>query len=113
MLKLAKEKDSIDVVDEEVSCFTYTPDLARATKELIETEKPWGIYHLVNSKSCTWYQAARYLFKIAGIKVKVNPITSDKMPRPARRPKYSVLKNTKFIKLRDWREALNDYLRDL
>lgn len=110
MLKLAQEKDSLDVVDEEVSCFTYTPDLAKATKELVESGKGYGIYHLVNSKPCTWYQATRYLFKAVGIKVKINPITSDGLVRPAKRPKFSVLKNTKFTKLRDWREALSEYL---
>lgn len=111
MLQFAKEKDSLDVVDEEVSCFTYTPDLAKATKELIESGKGFGIYHLVNSKSCSWYQATRYLFRAAKLKVRLNPISSDDLVRPAKRPKFSVLKNTKFAKLRDWREALNEYLK--
>lgn len=110
MLELAKDKNKIDVVNEEVSCFTYTPDLAKATKDLAESDRSNGIYHIVNSGSCTWYEAAVELFKIAGIDIKANPVTSDKFPRPAKRPKYSVLLNTKLEPLRDWREALQEYL---
>lgn len=110
MLKITKEKDEVDVVNEEVSCFTYTPDLARATKNLVENKKEYGIYHIVNFGSCTWHEAAKELFKIAKIDIKVNPVSSDKFPRPAKRPKYSVLLNTKLGAMRDWREALKEYL---
>lgn len=113
MLKLSKEKDTLDVVDEEVSCFTYTPDLAQATKDLVESDKGYGIYHLINHKAATWYRAAKYLFKAAGVNIKINPISGDKFDRPARRPKFSELKNTKFIKLRSWQEALDEYLKSL
>lgn len=110
MLKLTKEKKKIDVVDGEESCFTYTPDLAKATKELFDEKKNYGIYHIANSGHCTWYEAAKELFKIAGVNIKVNPVSSDKFPRPAKRPKYSVLLNTKLKPMRDWREALREYL---
>jgi len=120
MLKLSQERDEIDVVDEEISCFTYTPDLAKATRQLVESEKArsepgrksYGIYHIVNGGPCTWYQAALELFKIVDIDIKVNPVTSDKFPRPAKRPKYSVLLNTKLKSLRDWKEALREYLNN-
>lgn len=111
MLKLSKEKEEIDVVNEETSCFTYTPDLAKATKELVESNKVSGIYHIVNSNPCTWYSAAIELFRIAGKNIKVNAVKSDKFPRPAKRPKYSVLLNTKLDTMRDWREALKEYLQ--
>ena len=111
ILQLSKKRDYIDVVDEEVSCFTYTPDLAKATKELVESGRGYGVYHIVNSKSCTWYEAALELSNVAGVDIKVNPVTSDKFPRPAKRPKYSVLLNTKLEPLRDWREALEEYLK--
>lgn len=104
------KKDEIDVVDEEVSCFTYTPDIAKETKELIENNNPFGIYHVVNSGQCTWYEAAKELFEIADIGVKVSPVTSEKFPRPAKRPKYSVLLNTKLKPLRKWQDALKEYL---
>ncbi len=111
MLKLSQERDSLDVVDDEVSCFTYTPDLAEATKKLIEAEIGFGIYHITNSGPCTWYEAALELFKQANIDIKVNSVTADKFPRPAKRPKYSVLVNTKLEPMRDWRKALSEYLR--
>jgi len=111
MLRLSREKSELDVVNEEISCFTYTPDLARVTKDLLEGGKGYGIYHIANASPCTWYKAAKELFKIVGASVKVNPVTSDKFPRPAKRPKYSVLKNTKMEQLRDFREAIKEYLK--
>jgi dTDP-4-dehydrorhamnose reductase len=105
------KKRTIRVVDGEVSCFTYTPDLAQATKELIQTDKGYGIYHLTNGGPCTWYQAAVELFKLAKIDIEVAPIKSADLARPAKRPQYSVLINTKLPPLRDYREALRDYLR--
>lgn len=110
MLNIAKEKESLDVVDEEISCFTYTPDLAKATKKIIESNMGYGIYHIVNEGPCTWHQAAKKLFEIAGINIKVNPVSGDKFARSAKRPKYSVLLNTKFERLRDWHIALEEYL---
>lgn len=110
MLKLAKEKDSLEVVDEEVSCFTYTPDLAQATRELIESKKEFGIYHLINEGAVTWYEAVLELFRITNTSIKVDPVTSDKFPRKALRPKHSVLVNTKLNKLRNFKEALEEYL---
>ena len=110
MLNLAKEKEELKAVDVEFSCFTYTVDLARRTKELLEKEYPFGVYHLVNSGPATWYGAAAQLFKIAGIRVKLIAVGSEEFPRPAQRPKFSVLLNTKTPPLRDLSEALAEYL---
>ena len=110
MLKLSKERDSLDVVDEEISCFTYTVDLAKATKKLIEDNKKYGIYHIVNKESATWYGAVKELFKITNSKIKINPVSSDKFLRLAKRPKHSILLNTKFEQLRNWKDALKEYL---
>ncbi len=110
MIKLSQERDSLDVVNAEVSSFTYTPDLARATRDLIEEKRGYGIYHLINEGACTWYEAALELFKIINKNVKVNPVSPEHFPRPARRPLYSKLLNTKFKKLRNWREALSEYI---
>lgn len=113
MLKLSREKKVIDVVNEETSCFTYTADLAKATRRLLDEDMGYGIYHLPNSFGCTWFKAAKDLFKLSGITdVKINPVTSEHFPRPAKRPKYAVLLNTKTEPLRDWREALRDYLKN-
>ncbi len=111
MKRLAEEKDELNIVDEEVSLFTYTPDLAFATKKLIEEKKDFGVYHLPNGgSSATWHEATQKLFEILGKDIKINPIGADKFPRPAKRPNYSILLNTKFEKLSPWSEALEDYL---
>jgi len=110
MLEQGRNKPIVEVVDDEASCFTYTPDLAKATRDLTESGGGYGIYHLTNGGFCTWYEAAVELFKLANPKIKVLPISGDKMPRAAKRPEYSVLLNTKLPRLRDYREALREYL---
>jgi dTDP-4-dehydrorhamnose reductase len=110
MLKKFKEKKPLKAVDAEKSCFTYTPDLAQATLDLVEDLNPYGIYHLVNEGPATWYEAAKTLFELSNIKTELVPVTPDKFPRPAKRPAYSILLNTKTEKLRDYREALGEYL---
>ena len=112
MLDLAKANPELKVVDEELSCFTYTPDLAAATKELLDQKQPSGIYHLINSGCCTWYESVLELKKIANLSVAVKPIKGADLLRAAKRPKFSVLKNTKYPQLRDYREALAEYLNN-
>lgn len=111
MLKISQEKKTIDVVGEELSCFTYTPDLAKKTREILENKKDFGFYHVRNNDPAIWYDAARELFRLKKTGVKVRPVSSDKFPRPARRPKYSVLANTKLSELRSWKEALKEYIK--
>ncbi len=107
-----KNKTEVKAVDEETSCFTYAPDLAKKTKEIIESEKPFGIYHVFNEDACTWYDATVELYKQAKIKVKVVPVSSDEFPRPAQRPYMSTLINTKLIPMRNWKVALKAYLKN-
>jgi dTDP-4-dehydrorhamnose reductase len=109
MLKLSNEKKELEVVDEEVSCFTYTPDLANATKKLVDENRDYGIYHITNDGACTWYEAVLELFKITGVNIKVIPISGAKFLRPAKRPKYSILLNTKLPQMRSWQKALKEY----
>ncbi|MFH1482511.1 MAG: dTDP-4-dehydrorhamnose reductase [Patescibacteria group bacterium] len=111
MLKLSKEKDELNVVDGEKSCFTYTPDLAQATKDLLESKKGYGIYHIINSNACTWCEAVKELFKIKNIQIKINPIKSEQLDRSAKRPENSTLLNTKLESLRSWQEALREYFK--
>ncbi len=111
MLELAKKNATLKAVDEEVSCFTYAPDLARATKKLVEKRFPFGTYHLVNEGAETWYSALSKLLKLAGVKdVRVLPVSAATFTRPARRPARSVLKNTKFPHLRSWQDAAKEWL---
>ena len=112
MITLAKDNRILKVVDEEKSCFTYTPDLALKTKEIIEEGIPFGIYHVINEGPCTWFEAAAELFKIAKMDVEVVPVASSEFPRPAKRPKASVLLNTKLKPLRHYTKALKEYLEE-
>lgn len=111
MLEAAKNKKKVKVVDEETSCFSYAPDVAQKTREIVETLRPFGIYHVVNGDPCTWYEAALELYHQAGIKTQVIPVEASEFPRPAKRPFYSVLINTKLNPLRSYKEALKDYLK--
>lgn len=104
------EKKGIRAVDEESGCFTYAPDLAKKTKEIVESKKPSGIYHVTNAGSATWYEAAVEMYEQAGIKTKIIPVTADEFPRPAARPYISTLINTKLNPMRGYKEALAEYL---
>ena len=113
ILKLSADRDSFNFVsEEEISCFTYIPDLAQEVLKLIEDDAGFGIYHIANSGPSSWYDGAIELFKLKpNDKIKINPIkTSAEYPRPAKRPKYSVLLSTKLPPLRNWKEALAEYL---
>jgi dTDP-4-dehydrorhamnose reductase len=118
MVKLGKERDYADVVDDQIGSPTYTKDLCEMVIEhflnpfLSEKEKlPFGIYHLTNSGTTSWYGFAKKIFELADLKVKVKPISSEAFLRPAKRPKCSILINTKIpYKLRPWEEALKVYL---
>lgn len=111
MLSLSKNNTSLNVVDAEVSCFTYSKDLARATKKLVEEKFPFGIYHIVNEGAETWFSALKKVFALEGIEnVEIIPVSSLVFPRPAKRPRASILKNTKFPLLRSWEEAAKEWL---
>ncbi len=111
MLELGKKNKEVKVVDEEIACFTYAPDLAKKTKEIIDAEKPFGIYHITNTDQTTWYEACVTLYKLAKLKTKIIPVSGEEFPRPAARPYCSVLLNTKLNPLRSYKEALKEYLK--
>lgn len=111
MLDLSQDKKELTVVNEELSCFTYTPDLAAATRRLWELEVPFGLHHLVNEGPCTWYDGAQELFRLKKKPVVIKGVRSENLWRAARRPKFSVLANTKVKKLRPWKSALEEYLQ--
>ena len=112
MLEQAGAKNAVEAVDDEKSCFTYAPDLAHATKELIESESESGTYHLINEGAATWYEAVQELYAFAEKEVVVTPVGSDAFPRQAKRPSCSVLLNTKRPKLRHYTEALEEFVNE-
>ena len=115
MLNLAKKTKDISVVNDQIGSPTYTVDLANAIALLIK--KPtYGIYHITNSENCSWYDFATEIFNQAQIEVNLKPVTTEEFPRPAPRPKYSVLENYNwnmegYPKMRSYKEALTDYLK--
>lgn len=116
MLRLAKAGKEINVVNDIVMSPTYTKDAASAIRQILEKKLPYGIYHVTNDGFCTWYEFAKAIFEITGIDANLDPITSDKFPTKAKRPKFSALSIEKLksygIYMRYWKEALGDYLRE-
>jgi dTDP-4-dehydrorhamnose reductase len=117
ILKIAKEKENLEVVSDQIGCPTYTKDLCEHLFNIANKEH-YGIFHLTNSGKCSWYQFACEIIKQAGLKNSVLPISSDKISRPAKRPFNSVLENHNYQSifknnLRPWNEALKDYLLEL
>lgn len=115
MLRLALENKSISVVNDQVGSPTYTEDLSDSLIEIMESEK-YGIYHISNSGSCTWYEFACAIFEEANLPVNLKQCKTIDFPRLAHRPKYSVLSNTSihkngFSPIRHWREALHVFLQ--
>lgn len=111
MLELSKTKKTLRVIDDEIGCFTYAPDLAKKTKEIIESQKPFGIYHIVNEEFASWYDGAQELFSLNKKKIKIIPIEAKEFSRLAKRPFLSILINSKTNPLRDWKEALKEHLK--
>jgi len=110
ILRKAANNAKLDVVNDQWGKPTYTRDLAAATKQILEQERPFGIYHLTNEGKINWYQFSRKILAIAKSKTKVSPVSSQNYPTQAKRPMYSALLNTKLPKLRHWEEALEEYL---
>ncbi|MFN3301502.1 MAG: dTDP-4-dehydrorhamnose reductase [Patescibacteria group bacterium] len=111
ILKLARKKKVLRVVNDQFGKPTYTLDLAKATRRIIKEKLPFGIYHLTNEGITTWYKFAKEIVKLAKIKIKVLPCSSSEYKTLAKRPKYSILINTKLPKLRSWKLALKEYLK--
>ena len=100
-------KEELNVVDDQQGCPTWTIELIQGILKLLN--KPYGTYHVCASGSKTWHNFAKEIFKPENLKTNLKPCTTDKFPRPAKRPKYSVLESEELT--RDWKEALSDYLK--
>ena len=114
MLKLAESKKEIRVVDDQVLTPSSTVDVAEKLSELIMTGK-YGLYHMTNTGSCSWFEFACKIFELMNINIDVVPVSSEGFGAKAIRPGYSVLSNTNLRKigikdLRSWKEALKNYI---
>ncbi len=120
MLRLAGERETVDVVDDQRGQPTWTVALARQLVALgraaVAGTAPPGVYHGTAGGQTTWYGLARAVFAAAGLDPdRVRPTTSDRFPRPARRPAYSVLGHARWAAtpvppLDDWRAMLIEAL---
>ena len=117
MLKLASTHPKLTVVNDQVGSPTSTVDLAAAIINLIQTDH-YGLYHGTCEGQCSWYDFAVEIFKLSGIDIPVEPISSEEFVSKTPRPKYSVLENKGLKDLeinhfRPWRDSLVEYLKKL
>ena len=120
MIDLGKNKNSLNVVSDQIGSPTYAGDLAKVIYEIIVT-KNWhsGIYHFTNEGVCSWYDFAKAIHKFANISsCIVNPISTAEYPTKAKRPAYSVLdkskiKNTYNIRIPYWMDSLKKCIAEL
>ena len=101
-------KSELKVVDDQIGCPTWTMELSDGILKILETRK-YGTYHVCGSGETSWYGFAKEIFKQMKLDVNIIPCTTDEFPRPAKRPKYSVMDNNGIC--RDWKLALKDYLK--
>lgn len=117
MLRLGSERESLNVVFDQVGTPTYAADLAKTILSVIQaSEKDSanfipGIYHYSNEGVASWFDFAKTIFEIENIQCNVNPVLSDQFPTPAKRPHFSVLnkskiRNTFGIEIPYWRDSL-------
>jgi dTDP-4-dehydrorhamnose reductase len=102
ILALSRQMPVVRVVNDQIGKPTYTFDLACKTPEITLLEP--GIYHITNEGHCSWYEFASAVIPNS------MPCSTAEFPRKAKRPAYSVLKNTKTTPLRSWKEAVTEYI---
>lgn len=115
ILKIARSKEDLKVVDDQHTCPTYVNDLTMAVISLVDLKKE-GIYHVVNNGACSWYEFAIEVLKISRIKKEITPIKTEESDRAAKRPKMSMLCCDKYVEatgepVRHWKDALEEYLK--
>ncbi|MET9021342.1 dTDP-4-dehydrorhamnose reductase [Actinopolymorpha sp. NPDC004070] len=114
MIRLEGERDTLEVVDDQRGQPTWTADVAEALVALGARPDAHGVFHATSAGEATWCDLAREVFRLLGADPeRVRPTTTDKFPRPAPRPAYSVLGHDRWAELgmrpiRPWRDALRE-----
>ncbi len=115
IIRVAREKGTLRVVDEQDMSPTATADIARIVLQMVTQGCEPGLYHVVNTGPASWFEFAREIVRRAGINATVAPCPSSEFPTRAARPRYSVLDNEKvsaaFEPMPPWQDALERYLR--
>jgi len=114
MLRLGAERDSLNVIYDQVGSPTYATDLAQAILALLSQPEQLNqtqVYHYSNEGVCSWYDFAKAIFEMSGTRCKVNPIETKDYPTPAKRPHYSLMNKAKIkqdylITIPYWRDSL-------
>ena len=113
MLQLAAERPCLKVVADQQGCPTFAEDLAGMIGRLM-THPVRGVLHVTNEGHCTWHEFATEIVRLAGYRVPVEPITTADMPRPAKRPAYSVLSAERLhhlgFRMPSWQDGLQRFL---
>jgi dTDP-4-dehydrorhamnose reductase len=129
MLRLASERDSLSVVNDQIGTPTYAVDLAKVLMVIIVSSfklaspvrfhsgqvSSFGIYNFSNEGQCSWYDFAKEIFHQKGISIDLQAIPTSAYPTPAKRPAFSVLdktkiKNTFNIEIKEWQTSLSECL---
>ena len=122
MIRLMKERESLNIVADQKGRPTYAKDLAMATMKMIEAmnvgKSMNGVYHFANTGETTWFNFAAKIKAIAGLDCVLNPIETKDFPTPAKRPAYSVLDTSKIeealsLSIPTWEEALMSCMKEI
>jgi dTDP-4-dehydrorhamnose reductase len=122
MMRLMKERESLNIVADQKGRPTYAKDLAMATMKLIESinagKSIKGVYHFANKGETTWFDFAAKIKAIAGLDCALNPIETKDFPTPAKRPAYSVLDTLNIeealsISIPHWEDALESCMKEI
>jgi dTDP-4-dehydrorhamnose reductase len=114
MLSMGRDRDEVDVVTDQIGSPTWSAHLAEALVELAERRRDVGVFHAAGGGACSWYELAVEVFDRAGVRCRVLPTTSERFPRAARRPAYSVLdtERDEAPVLPAWQEGVAGYLAE-
>ncbi|MEG0051023.1 MAG: dTDP-4-dehydrorhamnose reductase [Terrisporobacter sp.] len=117
MIRLSKDRETLNIIDDQVGSPTYTKDLSVLLVDMIECDK-YGIYHVTNEGFCSWYEFANKIFEFKKVNIETIPITTAEYKTRATRPINSKMSKRKlekngFNKMEIWTDAIEDYLSNI
>jgi dTDP-4-dehydrorhamnose reductase len=124
ILHQAQEKEELRIVNDQIGCPTWAADLAAVTIKILEQHRDashqpnWGLCHYSNEGSCSWYDFAKEITRLAGLKIRISPIGTSEYPSKAIRPPYSVLdksliKSWLGINIPEWKDSLAKCIQEI